>query len=73
MHHVAWKTKNIAHRFMLLFTLYTGPKPPSPSFMLFEKLYVALAMATKSNIGNSISSFPSLIFVVPKITKDTWA
>jgi hypothetical protein len=58
MHDVVQKMKNIALRFMLLFTLYTGPKPPSPNFMLFEKLSVALAMVAKSNIGNSISSFP---------------
>jgi hypothetical protein len=58
MHDVAQKMKNIALQFMLLFTLYTGPKPPSLNFKLFEKLSIALAMAAKSNMGNSISSFP---------------
>ena len=67
---------------MLLFTLYTGPKPPSPNFLLFEKLSVALTMTTKSNnIANSISSFPpslsqsflSFPFIIPERTRDPWA
>jgi len=37
-------------------TLYTGPKPPSPSLLLFEKASVACAIVLMSNIGNSISS-----------------
>jgi hypothetical protein len=59
--------------------LYTDPKPPSPNLLLLEKLSVALAMAARSNIGNSISSFlPSLLllifwhlFLVPKIVRES--
>ena len=49
--------KNCLH----IITLYTGPKPPSPSIISREKLLVAFAMLWKSNKGNSRSSFSILV------------
>lgn len=40
-----------------LFTLYTVPKPPSPSLLLLEKLSVAICSVGKSKIAQ----FPLLI------------
>ena len=37
-------------------TLYTGPKPPSPSLFSSEKLSVASSMSSKSKTENSESS-----------------
>jgi len=42
------------------FTLYTGPKPPSPSLLLNEKPLVALAIVVNWNRGSSKSSFGPL-------------
>jgi hypothetical protein len=48
----------------ILVTLYTGPKPPSPSLLLLEKLSVALTKTDKSNVVKSRSSFLGLVFQI---------
>ena len=43
------------------FTLYTSPKPPSPSFLMLEKSLVAVAMVARLKNGTSKSSLcPSM-------------
>lgn len=57
------KRMKYAYEFILFPTLYTGPKPPSPSLLSIEKLSVASLIVLKSNNGNSkfFSSAFSLI------------
>jgi hypothetical protein len=38
-----------------MFTLYTGPKPPSPSLLSFEKLLVASIIVERLKKGSSKS------------------